>query len=371
MHVCHFCDLTFEGEFFRLMITGLAERGIRVSLIELAPGSPPTWLSGLPDVSYQSLNVTSKLQYPNAVRRVAAFVKAENVDILHTHLYFAGVIGVLTKRLQRRAVVAVMRHHSSIVRLLGWGIHIAADKWMAEKADHVITVSEGARRYMTDVDGIRRDDIDVVYIGFDFDKVAPSAVERERVRRELGFDEGDFVIGYVSTLVPGKGHLQLIEAFRSIRSEIPSARLMLVGGGEYDAAARAAAEFPAGSIIFTGFRDDIPACLNVMDLFVQPSLSEAFSRVIVEAMGVGLPVIATRVGGADEVIENGVNGVLVPSDDVDALHRETVRLYRDAEVRDAIASNGMDSVRERFTAARMVDGLVKLYKSWLPVDDPR
>jgi glycosyltransferase involved in cell wall biosynthesis len=105
-----------------------------------------------------------------------------------------------------------------------------------------------------------------------------------------------------------------------------------------------------------------------MDIFVQPSLSEAFSRVIVEAMGVGLPVIATRVGGADEVIEDGENGILVHPDDVDALYSETVRLYRDPELRNAIAGRGMDSVRRRFTADKMVDDVIELYERWVPAD---
>ena len=368
MHVCHFCDLTFEGEFFRLMITGLARRGVRVSLIELAPGEPPTWLVDVPEVTYRSFNVTSKLQYLNTVRRLAYIIKKENVDILHTHLYFAGVLGVLTKRLQKRAKVAVMRHHSSVVQMLGWGIHIWADKWMAESADHVITVSEGAKRYMTEVDRIDRDDIEVVYLGFDFVKLAPNAVERARVRTELGFDETDFVIGYVSTLIPAKGHLQLIEAYKMIRDDVPTAKLMFVGGGEYDAVTDAASAFPVGSIVFTGFRDDIPACLNAMDIFVQPSLSEAFSRVIVEAMGAGLPVIATRVGGADEVIESGVNGILVRPDDVDELYREVMRLYGDPELRESMAEKGRASVRERFPADRMVNELMSLYEKWLNAD---
>lgn len=367
MHVCHFCDLTFEGEFFRLMITGLVKRGVRVSLIELAPGKPPTWIAEVPEVSYRSLNVTNKLQYPNAVRQVAQFIKAEKVDLLHTHLYFAGLLGAMTKWLQNRAPVAVMRHHSSVVQMLGWGIHIWADKWMAEKADHLITVSEGARRYITDVDRIGRDDIEVVYIGFDFDKVAPNADTRAEIRAEFGFDDRDLVIGYVSTLIPAKGHLQLIEAFKGIIKEVPSAKLMFVGGGEYESVNVAATELPPGSIVFTGFRDDIPACLNAMDIFVQPSLSEAFSRVIVEAMGTGLPVIATRVGGADEVINSGENGILVPADDIDPLIRETVRLYRDPELRNTVAENGLASVRERFTADRMVDKLMMLYSRWVPV----
>lgn len=366
MHVCHFCDTTFEGEFFRIMTMGLVGRGVRVSLVELNSGSPPTWLADAPGVTYRRLGATSKLHYPMAVWRLARLLKKDGVDILHTHLFFAGIIGVLTKRLQRRTAVALMRHHTSVVRLLGWNVHIWGDKWMAEQADHVMTVSEETRRYMFETDGILRDEIDVVHIGFDFDKVAPNPDARARVRREFGFADDDFVIGYVATLVPGKGHLQLIEAFRNIVAQIPNARLFFVGGGTFVEVQRAAAEFPNGRIIFAGWRDDVTACLNAMDIFIQPSLSEAFSRVLVEAMGIRLPVIATRVGGAEEVIENGENGILIDPDDPDAIYRETLRLYRDRAVRDTIAEKGMISVRESFTAEKMVARLMELYQSWMP-----
>ena len=349
------------------MITGQATKGIQVSLVELAPGAPPTWLANAPGVSYRSLNCTSKVHYPLAVRKLARFLNKESVDILHTHLFFAGIIGVLTKWLQRGTTVVLMRHHTSVVRMLGWGIHIAADKWMAENADHVITVSEAARKYMREVDGIRRADIEVVYIGFDFENLARDPEKREQLRGEFGFGADDIVLGYVATYVQGKGHLQLLDAFHKIAADIPNARILLVGSpaGMLGDIRSAASEFPPGSVVLEGWRDDVAACLSSMDIFIQPSLSEAFSRVIIEAMGAGLPVIATRVGGAEEVIEDGVNGILIPPDDPEAIYRAALRLWGDSELRDAIARRGMISVRERFTADQMVDRLIGLYKSWV------
>src|SRR5436190_11375545 len=102
-----------------------------------------------------------------------------------------------------------------------------------------------------------------------------------------------------------------------------------------------------------------------MDLFVQPSLSEAFSQVLIEAMGVGLPVIATNVGGAQEVIENGNNGILIPPDDPEAIYRETVRLDNEPEFCSKLASAGMQSVRERFGVDQMIERQMSLYNSWV------
>jgi len=365
MHVCHFCDTTFESDFFRNIVAGLTSRGVTVSLVELGPGPRPTWLGRFPGVEYLNLEAANKLQYPLAVQRLSRFLSRHDVDILHTHLFFAGIIGLLSKRLRPKTIVAVMRHHTGVVRMLGSRVHIAADKWMAEKADHVMTVSAAARAFMLETDGIRRDDIEVVYTGFNFEKLAANEDDRRRVRREFGFAADDFVIGYVANFIPGKGHIELITAFKALSGEMPNARLFLPGRGMLDKIADAAAGLAERKIVFAGWRDDIPACLNAMDLFIQPSLSEAFSQVLIEAMGVGLPVIATRVGGADEVIKNGINGILVAPGDVAALTREILRLHSDCELRSAIARQGLASVTQTYTVDRMIERLMGLYESWL------
>lgn len=364
MHVCHFCDTSVGGDYFRYIAAGLTRNGVRVSLVELGAGMPPKWLADMPSVSYFCLNAGSKLQYPLAVIRLAKYLKNEHVDILHTHLYFAGLIGVLAKRLCRRTIVALMRHHTSVVRMLGTRLHIAADKWMAENADHVMTVSRAARDYMAEVDGIKRKDIEVVYLGFDFEKMAPNSEGRARVRGEFGFGDDDLVIGYVAHLVQGKGHIQLIEAFEKIVTDVPRAKLFFVGSKMLDDVREAAAKFTTGQIVFAGWRDDVSACLNAMNIFVQPSLSEAFSQVLVEAMGVGLPAVATDVGGAAEVIDDGVNGFLVEPNNAAAMCDKVVELCRNSALRTEVGAAGRKSVSERFTVERLVDRHIELYERW-------
>jgi glycosyltransferase involved in cell wall biosynthesis len=364
MHVCHICDSSVEGDYFRNIAAGLTRKDVRVSLVELGPGKPPTWLTEVPGASYRSLNAARKWQYPLAARRLVRFLKDEGVDILHTHLFYSALIGVLTKRLGSRSVVVLMRHHTSVVRMLGSRFHVLADRWMAEKADHVLTVSNAAKTYMLNVDGISRD-IEVVHLGFDYERLSPNIEERSRVRREFGFVDEDLVVGYVANFARGKGHTQLIAAFEKIAAEIPNARLVFAGRGENADVNEAVARFPSGKIIFAGWQNDIPAFLNAMDIFVQPSLSEAFSQVIMEAMGVGLPVIATNVGGASEVIDSGVNGVLIAPDDVAAIADEVIRLGRDPELRWKLGVAGRKTVTQKFTAEQMVERQFRLYKNWL------
>lgn len=365
MHVCHFAETAIESDYFKQIATGLTQNDIRVSLIELRSAIPPKWLTSLPQVRYLSLGADSKMQYPLAVWRLARYLKTEQVDLLHPHLYFAGLISIFATLLHKKTVVALMRHHTSVVRMLGSQIHIAADKWMAERADHVMTVSQAARDYMINVDGIRRDDIEIVYLGFDFEKMSPDPATRRRVRNEFGFTDNDLVIGYVGNFAKGKGHLQLVQAFTKIVEQIPNAKLFLVGRGMLDEIKVASANLSKDGIVFTGWRTDVADCLNAMDIFVQPSLSEAFSQVLIEAMGVGLPVIATDVGGAAEVIDHGVNGILIEPNDIDSIADSVMQLYLDPVTRKKIAASGQQSVKERFTIKKLVDRHLELYRRWI------
>lgn len=365
MRVCHLCDSSVAGDYFRNITAGVTKRGIEVVLAELGPGKPPPWLPDFPGVKYHSLNAVGKAQMFAARKHLTAFVRDECIDILQTHLFYSGLVAALAKPRLGKTIFALMRHHTGVVRLLGSRLHVMADKWMTGRADRVLTVSEAARTYMREVDGITRDDIEVIHLGFDFEKMRPDAEKRAAMRAELGFADADLVIGYVGNYAVGKGHFQLLDALAKIRRKVPNARLLFAGRGTLPGLDEAVAKLPADSVVFSGWHDDITGVYNAMDLFVQPSLSEAFSQVLVEAMGCGLPVIATDVGGAREVIESGVNGILIEPDAAAAIARETVGLLTDNDRARTIADAGMLSVRERFSADAMVERHVELYERWM------
>ncbi|HEX8287413.1 MAG TPA: glycosyltransferase, partial [Pyrinomonadaceae bacterium] len=336
------------------------------SLLELGAHNPPTWLGEFPDVKYFSLGATRKALYPRAVLQLSQFLKREKIDILQTHLFYAGLIGVLAKRLYRKTIVVLTRHHTSIVRILGSKYHLFLDKWMAEQADYVVAVSEATRNYMKQVDGIRGDHIETVHLGFDFEKRKPNSDQRKIIRDEFGFTEKDFVVGYVANLLPGKGHLRLIEAFSEVVKEASEARLFLVGHSKLAEVDQAIEEFSLQQkVVLTGWRDDVAACLNAIDLFVHPSLSEAFSQVLIEALSVRLPVVITNVGGASEVITDGENGFLIEPDNAQAIRDKILELYGSKPLRDKIAFAGHESARRRFNVEQMVNRQFELYENWL------
>src|SRR4051812_39685959 len=98
MRVCHFCDTSVAGDYFRNITKGLTENGVDVLLVELGPGIAPDWLDQYPNAAYLSLNSASKASYPWAVMQLARLLKERKIDILQTHLFNAGLIGVLAKK---------------------------------------------------------------------------------------------------------------------------------------------------------------------------------------------------------------------------------------------------------------------------------
>lgn len=354
------------GAYFYNLIGGFTEKGILPVCVELGKSNPPKWLAEFPQAKYFALGIESRIKYPLAVARLVRILRREKIDILQNQLYDAGLIGLAAGRIARVPLVITTRHHSDLVKMLGTKYHVMLDRLMADKADAAIVVSDAVRRFMQESDRIKQKRIKTIYIGFDFEKLSVTPEQREKVRKEFDFAPDSFVIGYVGQIIKGKGHLQLLEAFKDVADKIPEAKLFFVGSGDTNEIRRKIAEYKlAEKVILAGWRDDAAACIGAMDVFVQPSLSEAFSQVIIEAMAIGTPLVATTVGGAAEVITNEINGLLIPPDNIPAISKAVLKMYNDKNLREKTAANAQAHVRREFTVEKMVGEHIDCYEKWL------
>jgi glycosyltransferase involved in cell wall biosynthesis len=280
-------------------------------------------------------------------------------------------VGVLASRLARTPVTIVTRHHLDQVRLIGTKFHVYLDGWMARQSDRVVVLSHAVRNYMIESDRVDRNKIEVIYQGFDFQGFSANEADRQRVREELGI-ESRFVLGCIGNLHKTKGHIYLFQALKQLAKEIPNVCVLLLGDGDRDLIKTMVRELELEDrVIFAGFRRDVPACISAMDIVVHPSLSEAFCQVLIEAMSVGTPLVATNVGGAAEVVAHGETGVLIPPADPAAISQAVLELYRNPEQRRRMAQAGQSSVRSRFTIERMVNQQVDCYQRWLGEADAK
>jgi glycosyltransferase involved in cell wall biosynthesis len=197
------------------------------------------------------------------------------------------------------------------------------------RCDHVVTVSDYIREQAIR-HGVSEHRVTTVHNSIEAFASAPPGTP-DRVRADIGVPVDSYVVGMVSRLDPGKGHLDAIAAFTTFARDRPDVWLVIAGRGtaEADIRRRAAESSVADRIVLTGFRSDVPELLASFDSFLHPSRHEPFGMAILEALASGLPTVAYREGGIPEIV-NGDCGILVEPCDVDGLADALRSLYDDA-----------------------------------------
>jgi glycosyltransferase involved in cell wall biosynthesis len=172
------------------------------------------------------------------------------------------------------------------------------------------------------------------------------------------------VIATLGRLTGVKGQADLVRAFATLTASGGPTRLLLIGDGEeLQPLQRLCAELGvAERVVFSGWREDVGDVLRAVDLFVLPSLNEGMGKALVEAMYIGLPLVATRVGGVPDLVVDGRHGLLVPPGQPEALGQALTRLWKDAALRDRLGEQACQRAA-RFGSEAMVQKLCRLYRS--------
>ncbi|HEX6629040.1 MAG TPA: glycosyltransferase family 4 protein [Gemmatimonadaceae bacterium] len=282
---------------------------------------------------------------------VAADLRRERADLLVCHGYKADVIGWFAARRVGLPVISVSR---------GWTAHTlkvrayeALDRRMLARMDAVVCVSAGqAVKVLRS--GIARDRLHVIHNSVDPTRFRTRNPGERAVLETLFTHKPDVIIAAVGRLSPEKGFDQLIDAARIIVSAAHHVGIVLIGDGperrKLEARVRAAGL--ESNVVFTGFRNDVDRLLPSADILVQSSYTEGLPNVVLEACAAGVPVVATDVGGTSEIIDDVVNGFLVPPADPAALAGRVINLARSPLLRQEMGQRGRNIVRSRFSFAR-------------------
>ena len=302
----------------------------------------------------------------STVRVLAAYLRRREIDLLHAHLFRAELLGTRAAQAAGTPVV-VATAHSSRVRSPADIATLAA---VTPSIDRLIAPSAAIAAKVR-AEGRGGAEITVVPNGVDLDRFSPhrSIQETARVRASLGVPAEAFLIGVVARLEPEKGHRYLLEALPPILNAVPNAWMLLVGEGSQTDALRAQAHslpIPARErVVIAGFQTDIGALTQALDVAVLPSLREAQGLALLEAMAAQRPVVASAVGGIPETVRDGVDGLLVPPTDPQALAAAIVRLARDARLRDRLAASGRRRVEDRSSVTASVRRVEAIYEEEL------
>ena len=302
----------------------------------------------------------------SAILRLARFMRRRKVDIVHTHLFIGGAFGRLAALLAGVPVMVTTEQNAYAQGHLLPRWQVLADALLARLTDRLVAVSQGTRDYLARVERVPPAKMKVVPNAIPWPEAVPD-LRVEAVKRELGAEGRSPVLGTVARLTPQKGLDYLLQALSVLRTRFPDLFCVIVGEGEMRAgleslAVRLGLE---NHVRFCGLRRDVPAILQGLDLFVLPSLFEGLPLALLEAMAAGKPVVATRVAGSSEVIEDGVNGRLVPPADADALAEAMIALLDDRELAQTLARRGRETVRQQYTIGPVAEAYERLYEELL------
>jgi glycosyltransferase involved in cell wall biosynthesis len=311
-----------------------------------------------------------------ALWALVRLMRRERFDVVHTHTPKAGLLGQLAARLSGVPVVVNTLHgfyfHDDMKpaprRFYIWMERIAArcsDTILSQNTEDMATAVK-ERIASPELIKWLGNGIDV----HRFDRRRLSDQTLDALREEIGIEPDALVIGFVGRLVEEKGILELLEAAPKVLAAFPSARFLIVGpyDDEKPDALRpdVAERFGVSEQCrFLGMRHDLPELYALMDLFVLPSHREGFPRTPMEASAMGVPAVVTDIRGCREAVEHGVNGLLFPVHDSDALAEAIISLLRDDSRRASMGAAGRRMAEERFDEQKVFDRVLSEYERLL------
>ncbi len=300
---------------------------------------------------------------PSIGRQIADLATDRGIDVLHCHQYSPFVYGRIAKLWQPHMKLVYTEHGRLSDAPPSWKRRLV-NPLLSHFDGAMVAVSDDLRRYMIEA-RFPRARVGVIHNGIETG-ARPGPADRQRARAALGIADDVFVLASVARLDPVKDFMSLLDAFAEVRRSVPRSRLLVVGDGSEREVleARAAREDLSGAVEFLGMRGDVRALLPAADLYVNSSISEGVSITILEAMGAGVPVVATAVGGTPEVLADGAAGVLVPARNPSRLAQAAIALAGDSRARARLAAVGRRRLESSFTIQRMVAEYVRLYRSF-------
>jgi len=345
----------FDREKYDITLCCLAEKGALADDFE-AMGFSVDCLQK----SQRSFNI-------RATFALYRYIKKNDFSIVHSCLSNTNLHSRIAARLAGIPVIIAEeqseyeRYNPLLKNLLR-----SVNRYLAAFTDKIIVCSEKTGEVISKDDGIPGDKLLVLHNVIDPQEFRVSR-PRQEILASLGLDDDDIVIGYVASLARRKGHIYLLEVVELLSRSYENLKLVLVGDGSLREELKFQVEKRklSGKVIFTGQRRDITDILSILKVFVSPALNEAFGIVLIEAMYMGLPCVATKVGGVSEVVVDGITGILVPPADSSALAEAVSKILNNPQMAQEFGEAGRNRVLENFTADVYARRLKDLYEGLL------
>ena len=306
----------------------------------------------------------AKLAVPLMVPRLLGLLARNRYDMVHCHLFGANLLGNSLAALCRVPVRLThdqtnddLRHRSFLYRHLD----IQANRL----AHHIVAVSSSIRTFLCEKEGIPADKVTVIYNAVDLERFTPEAPGpgREKWRQAWGLPAEALVVGGIGRLHYQKNFTLFLEVAAEVSAKIPEAVFVIAGEGPDRAALEEMSRKLGLSsrVRFLGFVKEMPELYQNLDVLLLTSHFEGTPLTVLEALAMGVPVVASRVDGVAEVLQNGRDACLAPPGRRDLFVGEVCRVLRDRALGQRLALAGQETVRRRHSAAAMVRQVEDLY----------
>jgi glycosyltransferase involved in cell wall biosynthesis len=289
--------------------------------------------------------------------------------IIHTHTSKAGILGRWASFFARVPIVVHTPHghifygyHGKIKTKL----FILIEKLTAMITDMIITLTKREKDDHIQFDISKSHKFAVIHSGVNLEDFSKNFVNSDELKRDLGIPITDSIVGTVGRLVEIKGHRYLLDAARLVLNKLPNVTFLLIGDGHLmtELINHASALGIKNKVIFGGWRGDVAQLINAFDIFVLPSLNEGMGRVLVEAMAMGKPIVASDIGGIPDLVKDGTNGILFPPRDVHAMAEAIMKLLLDRELARKMGKEG-ERTSLNYDTGVMVKNIERLYEDVL------
>jgi len=312
----------------------------------------------------------SKLD-PLAFLKIREFILKEKPDIIHTMDPRARFFVVCNFPIQNRTFKLI---HTCHCTPLFWAqnrikraIYKRIEKWLNNKTDKIIFVSEAVKNLYEKEKILSRGNWKIIYNGLDLEIASKLLMNKESIKKEI-FKKYQIlnqkIITFIGKIELRKGLIYLIEAIKNLSKDFTNFRIFLVGDGQNkpEIERRIKKEELDKFFVLTGFKEqeEIFKFLIASDIFVLPSLYELLPYAILEAMSVGLPVIATDVGGIREVVKHRRNGLLIKPKDAEALTQAIREILTNKKLANEISFNNLNDIK-KFSIQEMIKEVDKIY----------
>lgn len=313
---------------------------------------------------YKKENIT-------AIKQLKELIIKENYDIIHCHTPMGAVAARVAAKLSKSTAKVIYTAHGfhffNGAPKTNWLVFYPVEKLLARYTDTLININQEDYSLATAKNFKVKDQIIKVNgVGVDLSKfTAVSSEKKLQLREEYGFDKDDFLLIYPADLVTGKNQEMIFKAVKMLKDKIPTIKLLLPGHqrmiDEYRQMVKAMGI--ENNVEFMGYRRDIPNLVAMCDVSVSASRREGLPVNLIEAAAIGKPIVATKVRGNSDIVENGVNGFLVELDNYEEMAEKLLEIYSNPQLAQNMSQEAI-RLSKKYSIENVNKSLAEVYKKY-------